>query len=593
MSDLDRLLGTIAGDDGWARHRALEGLREGGLDRARIEGLRGALAGNDASRRSAARMALAALASPGAPAERVALDVLAGALADPDPDLRTLAASALGETDNPEAGGLLLGRLEDPEPNVIAAAADALGELGYPPALHPLEELARSSDFWLRAAAVVALGRLRDERVIPVFGEVAREPGLEKPLVEAIARIGHPDGLEPLRSIHDSVPEDALLAAGGILCAHADVDAPAWVVDGAREYEHMLRHRLVEEDEPAAARLLGLAGTGEAIDTLLELVGPPRRSEAAITGLLAAPDDLRHDAILARLGDADPDERVVLLSLLPPTVDEARIRPLVPLLSDPDDEVRAATAEALARAPAETALPLLVAELDRKGVAPEVVRALGSLGPVACGALTPLLRDPSAAVRSAAAVALARCAGPEIVDPIRAAYGSEDEPEVRQALLRTLGRAGGEGTVELLATVARSEDRSERIAAIEALGLTESPAAVPQLEAALHRSAAETQAALRALADIGDETAAAAIAGCLGSDNVETRRAATRAASRTSVPPDPDTAARLAQDEDEWTRLYAVRLLARAGAWQRIEGLAESDPDPDVREEARRSLRER
>ncbi|HSM59746.1 MAG TPA: HEAT repeat domain-containing protein [Longimicrobiales bacterium] len=593
MSDPEHLLGLIAGDDAWARHRALEGLRAEAVDERTVDALRGALAGDDAARRSAARMALAALASPDAPAEEMALDALSSALHDPDPGLRTLAASALGETGNPEAGTLLVDALDDAEPNVIAAAADGLGELGHPPALQPLAALTGSSDFWLRAAAVVALGRLRDERALPFLSEVAREPGLERPLVEAIARIGHPDGLDTLRVLHETLPDEALLAAGGILCAHPDREAPTWIVDGARAREHVLRQRLVEVDELAAARLLGVAGTDEAIDTLLELIGPPRRSEAAILGLLAAPGDRRHDAILDRLPGADRDETVALLSVLPPASRADRIRPLVPLLADPDEEVRAAAAEALARAPAETALPLLVAELDRRGVAAEVVRALGSLGPVACAALTPLLRDPSASVRSAAALALARCAGSDIVEPIRRAYGGEGDPGVRQALLHALGRAGGGSSVDLLEGVARSEDDSERIAAIEALGLTASPAAVPALEAALHRSTADTQAALRALANIGGESAAAAIAGCLDSGDLETRRAAARAVARTPAFHGAGVGDRLAGDDDAGVRLFAVRLLAAGGGWPRVERLAESDPDPEVREEARRYLPDR
>jgi HEAT repeat protein len=591
MSDLDRLLAAIAADDGWARHQALERLRAEGAEPSRIRGLRDDLAAADASRRAAARMALAALAGPGTPAERPALDTLADALHDPDTDLRVLAASALGETGNPEAGALLIDALEDPEPNVVAAAADGLGELGQPRALRSLAALTRSSELWLRAAAVVALGRLRDERAIPDLAEAAKEPGLEAPLVEAIARIGHPDGLGALRTIRKTAPESALLAAGGILCAHPDVEAPAWVMEGARARESVFRDRTVREDDPAAARLLGLAGTREAVRTLLELVGPPRRSEAAITGLLASPADLRHDAILERLATADGPEKVVLLSLLPPARTGERIRPLVPLLDDPDDDVRAATAEALARAPAAAALPFLVAELDREGVAPEVVRALGNLGPAACGALAPLLRDPSSAVRSATALALARCADAGIVEPVRRAYEAETEPEVRHALLRTLGRAGGSDMVRLLAEAAVSGDRAERIAAIEGLGLTESPDAVPPLAAALDRSPAETQAALRALGDIGEERAAEVIAGCLTADDVETRRAAARAAARATVLPGPAPIARLARDDDGWVRLFAVRLLARSGARSEIRRLVESDPQAEVREEAREALR--
>ena len=138
MSDLAVLLREIAGDDEWSRHEALERLRREGSGGVPLEQLRDALDDDDdASRRSAARMALAALASPASPDRRAAQEVLGRAVRSDHPDLRVLAASALGEAGDPGAVGHLVAALEDGDANVVAAAADALGVLGHPAGIAP------------------------------------------------------------------------------------------------------------------------------------------------------------------------------------------------------------------------------------------------------------------------------------------------------------------------------------------------------------------------------------------------------------------------------------------------------------------------
>ncbi|NIP79684.1 MAG: hypothetical protein GWM90_10900, partial [Gemmatimonadetes bacterium] len=103
----------------------------------------------------------------------------------------------------------------------------------------------------------------------------------------------HPEALEGLERIRETAPNHALRAAGRILCSHPEVEAPAWVVAGARRNDAALRYELVEEDDPAVGRLVGLSASAEAVEVLLDLAGPPRRSDAAVTGLLAVPASRR------------------------------------------------------------------------------------------------------------------------------------------------------------------------------------------------------------------------------------------------------------------------------------------------------------
>ncbi len=592
MSDRVAALESLVGDDEWSRHHTLERIRQRGLLDDQLAACRAALADSDARTRAAARMALAAAAADGSPSASAARRLLLDALAAGDEDLRVLAASALGESGSTAVADPLVAALGDPSANVVAAAADALGEIGAPEAVEPLAALADAPELWVRAAAIVALGRLRDTRSIPALARTADLPGAEIPLIEALREVNDPAVLPVLRILARSRPMEALLAAGAVLCAFPDRPVPAWVRQSAVEQEGELLGALEQDDDPAAARLAGIAASPAGLARLAELLGPPRRSEAALAGLLAAPAEERADALVARFPALDSEELVMLLSLLPPVQDHAHIAALAGLLSHPDADVIGAAAKALARSPTEWALPLLAAEVERAGGAAEVVRAMGGLGDTACAALVPLMTDPSPDIRTAAAEALAQCADPSVVRALEDALGSESLPATRRALLRALGRAGG--PIGPLVLALDDPDAETRIAAIAALGEERLPAAVPYLRRHLDGPEAEALAALRALGQVGGAAAAEALVPSLASSDLDRRRTAVRSALEVADALPREIVERLTGDEDEWVRVGAVRIIARRGLPERewLERLASSDPSPPVRAEARRSIEE-
>jgi HEAT repeat protein len=594
VSDQDTLVATLVGDDEWSRHQALEELREGGAPPEVLGDLVAYLGSDDPGRRAAARMALAALSDPASPSRDRATSALIGALEGDDADLRVLAASAMGESRNRELAVPLVEALKDPDPNVVAAVADALGELGHHSAVEPLGRLAEESSTWAATAAVVALGRLRDPRAIPVLERVASRDGLREVVAEAIRRIDDPAGLAVARAVWESAPGErpiaALDAVGAILSSHPEMEAPPWVLAAARSVEERLRARLEATDDPAVARLLGLAATPAAVETLVTLALPPRRSEAALNGLLITPPGERTGPLLARLGGVDGDDLVLLLSLLPPLTGREHIDGLVPLLSHPEARVRGAAAEALGRSPGGG--DRLARELGGGAVRPEVVRAAGALGRTACAALTPLLHDADAAIRAAAAQALGRCADPGVAHDIAEVAAGEQDPGVCRALYRALGRIGGEAAVEVLIEALDDADRETRLTVIEALGSTGSRHAIPYLGRMLTGSAAETLAAIGALGDVRDPEAVALIEPFLRSPDMERRRAAAGAVLPMARALAPDVLTALSSDEDSWIRTVGARMLGQHGPTTReaLERIAGHDPDPAVRAEARRAL---
>lgn len=592
MSELKSLLANLIGDSEWERHRALEALRSGGAAPEAVEELAEALASDDPARRNAARMALAALAHPDSPAREAAVAVLEEALRSPVQDLRVLAASTMGESGNRGLAEPLIGALADPEPNVVAAATDALGELGDPAAVGPLAELLPQGRFWVDMAAVVALGRLRDPRGLPALARAAGERGLQPAVAEAIRRINHPEGLTMLEALSGSAPEESLLAAGALLSAHPDLDPPSWVAPAARAREDALAERLVDDDDPAVARLLGLAGTRSAVQTLLTLAAPPRRSEAAIAGIMAVPGDRRVDPVLDRLERADPDDLAALLALLPPLEDEGRIGRVVPMLRHGSAAVRSAAAEALARSPAEHALPVLAGALGERPVQPEVVRAVGGLGMTACAALVPLLRDAVPEVRGAAAEALARCADPGVRSELEAALGRETDAGARRSLVGALAVVAGADAVPILRDALEDPDPGTRAMVIEALGATRSPEAAPLLDTLLRGPDWQRLAAIHALGELEDPAAVSILEPCLESSDLETRRAAARALLPHGARVMRARLENLSRDADGRIRGWAARMLAAHGERGReiIRGMATQDPDPDVRAEALRAL---
>jgi cellulose synthase operon protein C len=592
VSERADLLDRLVGDDEWSRHAHMERLRTEGAEPGMIEEIADFLEGDDPGRRSGARMALAALASPASPTADAALTRLSAALRSSDADLRVMAASALGESGNDRAVGPLISALEDDDPNVVAATADALGALSHPSALRPLVSRLEDSSSWVRLAAVVAIGRLRDPAALPALEQVIGDTGLEGPLVEAVRAIGEPAGLRLLENLYSSTPIEALEAAGEILVSHPDVPAPGWVEAAARQNEEALHQRLLEREEPADARLLGLAGTDGAADALIQLALPPRRSEAAIAGLLALSPDSRTAVILRHVAVAEPEDQVLLLSLLPPLQETDSIAALVPLLADPTPRVRAAAAEALSRSPARHSLHVLTEELDRENVAPEVVRAVGSLGQVACVALTPLLRDRDPAVRAAAADALGRCADPGLSGEMRDALDREADPAARRALLRSLARLAGADAVPVLTDALGDPDPETHMVIIESLGATRSLDAVGPLEAALDGPPEEVLAAIRALGELGASEAGRLVEPFLRSEDLERRRTAVSSIVRLGLSPDLSTVVALAHDPDAWIRGRAVCMLAERGAEARdiLQSISSDDPDPAVRAEARRAI---
>jgi HEAT repeat protein len=594
----EQVLGLVAGQQYWQRELTLERLCSLASGSALLEPLTEALRDpSDAERRNAARSALAALCSPQSAAVAEGLARLAGLLhSDADADVRVLAATALGESGNPAASAALQDGLEDPEPNVAAAAADGLGVLKSVEAVEALGAAASGADFWVRIAAVVALGRIGDRRAVSTLVAVTSDPLLAEAAATALGQLGDPaalDALRPLAQRSHPTHAAAVRAAELILESNPRLRPPEWLRETLRGSEAELATLLERDGDPTAARLLGIAGTRAAAERLLVALASPHAAAAAV-GLASLPADVATTMLIPQLREVGPEARVSILATLPPLNDAAAIRAVAGHLSDPWEPARAAASEALGRSDPAEVLPQIREALEDPASRYAAVRTLGFLGDDRCTPLAAHLADADAAVRRAAAEGLIRCATPGVRERIVGALREESNAAVRAALVEALGSTGGADAVAHLEPLLADPDPVLRFAVIRALGHTRAPEALPALVAALGDQRHEFQAAaLGALGELGQPSAADSVASFLGVANRDIRLTAALALRDIAAPRALEYLL-AALDDDSWgVRQAAVRTLAAIGAepaLERLRRMADHDADPLVREAARSAV---
>jgi HEAT repeat protein len=403
---------------------------------------------------------------------------LARTLGDSDPEVRAEAAEALGRQMSPDAVPPLLGRLDDPAPAVRLQIIAGLARLADPRAVVPLVGKVEDSSPEVRQAVVRALGDLGDTRA-------------SSALVLA------------LRDQHAEVRRDALAALGRMRAADA-VDA---IAPFANDPAPALRG--------AALGALGRIGTPDAVRVLV--------------GALGVGDDATGTL------DATPAREALVAA------GSGSVPPLRALLDGPASPAAATSAAwVLGAMHARDEAPAVVQAM-RRGVLP-VAAALRALAGAGTSADVPVVlefvADRSPVVRAealAAALALLDPAAPDgrAVEPLAAALrDARPTPAERARIATLLGRTGAARAAALLVELARAEDTTLRLAAIDGLGALgpAGPAAggrMPEGTKALLEAIDSPEPSLRlhaasALADSGGEAARGALLEKLeGGDEVD------------------------------------------------------------------------
>ncbi len=318
------------------------------------------------------------------------------------------------------------------EDNEFARAdvARALGRLGDPRAVEPLIEVLERTDSWTRDAAASALGQLGDARAVLPLLEALTERRVGGNAAVALGEIGDPRAVEPLIEV---LVDD-------------ERDTDAYEVWPSR----------VRSLRIAAAQALGALRDPRGVPPLIEALSDWRVRSDAARALGEIGDRGALEPLVSTLTGHRGSGEYIGVALK--RIDEARsIRLLISPLEDDDAEVRRRATEALGELKDPRAVQLLVTELEDSDhqVRQAAFRALARMD----------WQPASGHDRVVAAIAnreweRAAAAGPDALDPLRAALG-DAEPFVRLQAARALGVLGDAGAVEpLIAAIEKALPRA-------------------------------------------------------------------------------------------------------------------------------------
>jgi HEAT repeat protein len=502
------LLLRALGDTDWrVRKTAVEGLVAFGGDDV-TEGLVHRLSAEDNA--GARNSAIEALVQIGAPAVGFLLPLLD----TDDPDVRKFIVDVLGDIRDARAVPRLIEKLKDADENVRVAAAEALGKIRDRRAVDALIGCLSSTDqSWLDYASAEALGAIGDERALaPLLSALGRS-SLREPVLESLGKIGNVktlspliDGLnDPLRIVREasvaalsavyrkSIPEDRGKIAAAVRTG---------ITDQAVSSLEELIDTSGGELQKAAVAELGWTGRPEVVPKLLSLLNDEDMEEPVAQALRSL-GQACVPSLLGRLGDGNALVRRVvamalgefgrqeaegaLLSLLADENGHVRsaaadslgrlksgkaVQPLLTLLRDEYESVQECAIRALAAISDETILDGLLKDFTAQdaGMRRNIVQLLGRFGTErASDALAFALKDEEPVVRKAVIIALDSLQDNNAARSLLLAV-TDDDPEVRMLATEALGKTGSAEHAEALIPLLDDEDLWVRAAAARALG---------------------------------------------------------------------------------------------------------------------------
>jgi len=128
------------------------------------------------------------------------IELLIKKLSNPNPQVRRLAAKALGQTGNLSTVDALLQSLSDPDPTVRAAAAIALGSLHHPMVAQKLLDAYGTVNPDTQTHLIYAMSQINDIIVVPFLVEnfSTQTPEVRAAIVHALGKIRDARAIETL-----------------------------------------------------------------------------------------------------------------------------------------------------------------------------------------------------------------------------------------------------------------------------------------------------------------------------------------------------------------------------------------------------------
>ncbi len=392
-----------------------------------------------------------------------------------DDAVRMVAAEVLGQI-GVASVPLLLVALQDPYYQVRITATDALGQIRDQKALFPLVHLLlEDEEEEVRSRAAHALGELRNssatEPLVKALND--RYPGVRGAAARALGMVGDRQAIGPLVALFESGDR-----------ATAEVVVQALQAIGAADYLALLNSDTADEGRRAAVETL-LARLSEGVPPLslparqvspplpgvtspihevtIPWDGPPPIEVTRLNPLPPSPSgdpDLIEEPGGPVSGAAPPDDPSFVLLIEASVHEEASVRKKVAhalakshdrragdllrtLLVDPDEGVRASSAEGLGLIGDLAAVPDLIRALEDQSdeVVMQAARSLGEIrDPAAAAPLIQLLDADDYGVRQVAGEALTAL-GTGATEALIAAL-NDPAKEIRAGSAESLAAAG-------------------------------------------------------------------------------------------------------------------------------------------------------
>ncbi|MGH1343306.1 MAG: HEAT repeat domain-containing protein [Nannocystales bacterium] len=427
---------------------------------------------------------------------------------------------------------VLLGRADE-DPNLRASAASALGRLGGPEAREALCGALRENSQMLVVHVLDALHAMEAEVELEELERLFLDPFTRKPVALLLGHTRNPAALSPLISaLEDPMAGVRAAAVLGLAELGNGLDAekpglvPAALARVSRTARANVRDLVLHHDLTVCRAAIHLATWARDVDAagpVLEAMEDPLVHELAF-GFVEAAGPTVGEVLReadAHSSEARPEHLLRLLGAIDPAmIDEASLDLLAQGLSDSDEDIALAAAEALARVGTRAALPELyraMAEEGRRGeasaeamatvlrrvgdaagtevsmivgthwpdmgdLARNLCRVVGALGsPRYAARLVSMMGSADVGVRIAAALAIGQLEGEhEGVGALSFALADE-EPQVRAAACRSLAKAPA--AVASLLSATSDDSPQVRTAAVQALVELDNPVALARLRA--------------------------------------------------------------------------------------------------------------
>lgn len=489
---------------------------------------------------------------------------------------RVAAAEELGRSGRVEAVSRLTALTRDSQVILAAAAVRGLGFAGDTRVVDPVASLLNENFPELREAACDALGELQDRKPLPALEAVALEKSATSPVAtRAIATLPRGEDTDKAlcEIVLDGAPGDAMTAGremrkrkgcpvGPIqdrLAKARDAASLVQVLQAvtalgpsmqelAPKIVPALSHSdaVVRQTALEAVSAIGDPSAGPAVQKVYD--GELKNVQALRAKWVSFGDDRRGAVVSANATVGAGQEQVI---------GEGKFKEMLAK----SDALTAERLRAQGKVPSTTRVPIELADdasEDQLRPFARTLRALGAVkAPGAQETLARWLNDPSAVIRSGAAVGLARLGKDGVALASQALYEAdrdvqgevaqalaEDSDEGRQAVAEALGKVPGD-RVRLLQALQRGgvpasagpelvkilkDNGAEAALAVSLLGeLKDKSAVEPLLKLLDDPTTGARREALLALGQIGDGKAAETIAKDLASDNPDVREAAAQA----------------------------------------------------------------